>query len=250
MTHTPSISPDGTSLRDLARLAADLGPALVPYRLRELLDAIVVAAARLFQAEATSLALIDEQSQELVFRAASGGAEEQIVGVRMPMTQGIAGWVASSGQPIAVDDPSHDLRFARELAAALGYMPTSIVAMPLQTERQVIGVLELLDTRVGPPSFESMMAFAHQVAVAIDTLRVFADLGRTLFEAAASAAGGSTLVMALDDLAHDAPGPHGELVELAALFAQLGGVGSRERATATRIVRDFLSYVTPPSVSG
>src|SRR4051794_29093395 len=110
----------------LAQLAADLGPALVPVGRAELFHSIVLTATRVFHAEACSLALLDESGQELVFEAASGGAEEAIIGVRVAVGHGIAGWVVTSGQSIVVDDVRRDPRFARDIADAVGYMPTSI----------------------------------------------------------------------------------------------------------------------------
>src|SRR5919109_2184184 len=91
-------------LRELARLATDLGPALAPPGYTELLRSVTAAADGLFDAAAASIALVDEAEEELVFTAATGAGAEEIVGTTIPLGTGIAGWVVASGQPISISD--------------------------------------------------------------------------------------------------------------------------------------------------
>jgi GAF domain-containing protein len=240
-------------LEQVAALAADLGPALAPVGQTELLRSITAAARELFDAAACSLALLDEAQETLTFHVASGAGAQAVVGQRVPVDRGIAGWVVSSGQPVAVADVAADPRFAAEVAEATGYVPRSVLAMPLQTEREVLGVIELLDQRADSPAgrrdMELLGLFAGQAALAIETSRVFSDLGRSLFSALERAAGDGPdpdLAGALHDLARRARGPDPELAGLAAAFAELREVGAAERAAATRLVREFLAYVRGP----
>jgi GAF domain-containing protein len=234
-------------LEQVAALAADLGPALAPVGQLELLRSITSAARELFDAAACSLALLDEAQETLTFHVASGAGAEAVVGQRVPVDRGIAGWVVSSGQPVAVADVARDPRFAAEVAEATGYVPRSVLAMPLQTERELLGVIELLDQRADAPAgrrdMELLGLFAGQAALAIETSRVFSSLGQALFQAVgAAAAGDRDLASALDDQARRSPGPTAELAELAGVFARLGQAGAAERAAATRLVREFLAY--------
>ena len=230
-------------LREVASLAADLGPALTPVDHEELLAAIVSAARRLFKAEACSLAVLDEDEEELVFHVAAGGSGD-IVGLRLPVGQGIAGWVVASGQPIAIEDVSNDPRFARDVADTIGYVPRSILAMPLATERGVLGVIEILDWEGDAAEraehMELLELYARQAALAIASARVFTELGRALFAAAALAAPSADLASALREVADDAPAPRAELAELAASFRELAGMGDDERRHASGLVADFL----------
>jgi GAF domain-containing protein len=235
-------------LEQVAALAADLGPALAPVGQLELLRSITAAARELFDAAACSLALLDEAQETLTFHVASGAGAEAVVGRRVPVDRGIAGWVVSSGQPVAVADVAADPRFAADVAEATGYVPRSVLAMPLQTEREMLGVIELLDQRADSPAgrrdMELLGLFAGQAALAIETSRVFSDLGRALFAAVGVAAGGDRdLASALNELARRAPGPAPDLAELAGVFARLGQAGAAERTAATRLVREFLDYV-------
>lgn len=233
-------------LRELARVAADIGPALAPAGHEELLRSITTAAMSLFDARACSLALLDDDREELVFHLVSGGAEEEIAGLRIPAGHGIAGWVVSSGQPIALQDVARDPRFARDVADQIGYTPSSILAMPLETEREMLGVIEVLDPHGGGAGeardLELLAVFARQAALAIENSRVFADLGRTLLEAAGAAAENDDLVAALERVAREASGPRAELAELAAHFAELGRLGPEERTAATKLVGELLAY--------
>jgi GAF domain-containing protein len=236
-------------LEQVAALAADLGPALVPVGQLELLRSITAAARELFDAAACSLALLDEAQENLTFHVASGVGAQEVVGQRVPVDRGIAGWVVSSGQPVAVADVARDPRFAADVASSTGYLPRSVLAMPLQTEREVLGVIELLDQRADAPAgrrdMELLGLFADQAALAIEASRVFGNLGRALFQAVGlAAADDRDLASALDDLARRAPGPDADLAELAGAFARLGQAGPAERAAATRLVRDFLAFVT------
>jgi GAF domain-containing protein len=234
-------------LEQVAALAADLGPALAPVGQLELLRSITAAARELFDAAACSLALLDEAQETLTFHVASGAGAEEVVGQRVPVDRGIAGWVVSSGQPVAVADVAADPRFAAEVAEATGYLPRSVLAMPLQTERDVLGVIELLDQRADSPAgrrdMELLGLFAGQAALAIEASRVFSNLGQALFQALGMAAAGDRdLAASLDELARRSPGPAGDLAELAGAFARLGQVGPAERTAATRLVREFLAY--------
>ena len=236
-------------LERVAALATDLGPALAPVGQLELLRSITSAARELFAAAACSLALLDEAQDTLTFHVASGAGAEAVVGQRVPVDRGIAGWVVSSGQPVAVADVARDPRFAAEVAEATGYVPRSVLAMPLQTERELLGVIELLDQRADAPAgrrdMELLGLFAGQAALAIETSRVFSSLGQALFKAVGlAAAGDRDLASALDELARHAPDPAAELAELAGAFARLGQAGPAERAAATGLVREFLAYAS------
>jgi len=234
-------------LEQVAALAADLGPALAPVGQLELLHSITAAARELFDAAACSLALLDDAQETLTFHVASGAGAEAVVGQRVPVDRGIAGWVVSSGQPVAVADVAADPRFAADVAEATGYVPRSVLAMPLQTEREVLGVIELLDQRADSPAgrrdMELLGLFAGQAALAIESSRVFSGLGQALFRALGMATTGDRdLAASLDELARRSPGPTADLAELAAAFARLGQVGAAERTAATRLVREFLAY--------
>ena len=113
----------------------------------------VVAIRALFSAAATSCAVTDEDGEQLRFVAADGAGADKIVGVEMPAGRGIAGFVAMSGQAMAVADVQRDPRFARDIAESTEYVPSTIVAVPLlSADGAVVGVLSVLDPAVDASS--------------------------------------------------------------------------------------------------
>lgn len=110
------------------------------------LEAATASVRTMFGAAACSCALASEDGAELRFVAADGAGADGIVGITMPIRRGIAGWVALSGQPIAVADVASDDRFARDIAQATEYVPTAVLAAPLlDQEGETMGVIEVLD---------------------------------------------------------------------------------------------------------
>lgn len=233
-------------LREIARTATDLGPVLAPAGHAELLRSITAAAKDIFEAAACSLALLDDAQEELTFYVASGAGAQDVIGMRVPVGQGIAGWVVASGQPIEIADVTRDPRFARDVAESTGYVPRAILAMPLETDRAMLGVIEVLDRREdggsGARDMELLALFARQAALAIENSRVFSDLGRALFDAVIRGTDGDFGV-ALDQVAREGSGPNPELAELAAHFNYLGRVGPEERLAATRLVGELVAYM-------
>jgi GAF domain-containing protein len=235
------------TLTEIAQLAADLGPGLAPTGHDELMISITEAARSIFGAAACSVALLDDSGEELVFYVASGAGAEDVTGMRIPASQGIAGWVLNSGQAISIEDVRRDPRFAADVAEMTGYLPGSILAMPLETDRDVIGVIEVLDRRSSPGrganDMELLGLFARQAALAIENSRVFTDLGRVLFEALGRAAHDAELVDALKQIAAEARGPRAELADLAAHLHALGTMGEQEQRAGTRLLAEFVTYL-------
>jgi hypothetical protein len=81
------------ALRKVLQTVEVTGKAILPSSNIELLESIVEAAARIFGAAAASIALVDESAGELEFKVAYGAGNESVVGMRMPIDKGIAGYV-------------------------------------------------------------------------------------------------------------------------------------------------------------
>jgi signal transduction protein with GAF and PtsI domain len=119
----------------------------------ESLGRSVEAVRGLFAAAACSVAVVDDDGETLTFVASDGAGADAIVGMSIPVSRGIAGWAAMSGQPIAVRDVQSDARFARDVAESTDYVPTSILAAPLVSPAgDVLGVTSVLDPAVDEAS--------------------------------------------------------------------------------------------------
>jgi GAF domain-containing protein len=141
---------------------------------RSLLRSIVDVARAIFRARAASVFLLDTAADELVFEAVSGEGEEALIGRRFPSSTGIAGWVLVTGQSLVLDDVSADPRFASQAAESTGYVPKSIMAVPLLSDERALGVLEVLDRPSGErftmEEADLLGMFATQAAAALDLL--------------------------------------------------------------------------------
>lgn len=109
------------------------------------LTGAVQTVAGLFGAAASSVALVDPDAGTLRYVASHGEGERRIIGVTVPVTRGVAGWVVTSGSALAVADVQQDTRFARDVAEATGYVPRTILAAPLDGDDEPLGVLSVLD---------------------------------------------------------------------------------------------------------
>jgi GAF domain-containing protein len=140
----------------------------------QLLRSIVEVACAIFEAGAASISTYDEQSDELVFRAVAGAGSQTLIGTRFPSTQGIAGWVLVSGEPIVVDDVQRDPRWASDVAARTGYVPRALMAAPLLAQDRVLGVLSVLDRPADQPfgvaQMDLLSMFALQASIALDVI--------------------------------------------------------------------------------
>jgi GAF domain-containing protein len=215
-----------------------------------LLNSIVEAAARIFGAAAASILLVNEAEGVLEFKVAYGSSDHDLVGTRISLDQGIAGYVAMSGQPIAISDVAQDARFNRDFAKSTGYVPRSILATPLLAGERVLGVMEVLD-KINAPSFglqdmELLGLFARQAALAIDLAQGIENLSAAMVfglkRLAASEAG-----QPVDDLlaamqARPDAGSQADLVKLVDLLNTFSRIGEAERVMALNVLTAVAEY--------
>lgn len=260
---TGSHSADEPLRGQLARLLRALeatGRAALPRSDLELLQSIAEAAARIFGAAAASIALVDEERQVLEFKVSYGAGSESVVGLCIPLDQGLAGYVAMTGQPMAVQNVQQDARFNQSFAQSTGYVPRSILAMPLFSGDQVIGVMEVLD-KISAPSFgmqdmELLGLFARQAAMAIYQSQQYDRLGKTLvnglrrlvekedgslLSALSDAAGSDTATSNAEEQAN--------IQAIADRFYALSTLGEAEQRACLEILGAFENYARSKSGS-
>jgi len=157
----------------------------------------------IFGARASSIMLLDPDTEELVFAAVSGEGERELVGRRMPASTGVAGWVLSSRTPLVLEDVQSDPRFARDVAEKTGYVPKGLMAAPLLDEELALGVLQVLDrpqrSRFTLQEMELLGLFAGQAAIALGLLRS-AQRARAALDAKGDVAAVAGVASALDAL--------------------------------------------------
>lgn len=245
---------DEKPMRELRRalnLATIAGTVSSPVVHSNLLYMIVESATEIIEAQAGSLFLIDERDQSLVFEVAIGQQSEVVKNFRVPLGQGIAGLVAVTGQPMAISNAQQDSRHATDIAQAAGYLPDSILCVPLIANDEVIGVLELLDKVDGssfrPRDMEILGLFADIAAVAIQQNRTQTNLTRLVVAAIHATVPGEqgidhSIVSFLEDL--EADPNHQTAKEMAALVQSIVWRGERERQACYTILKTFADYAS------
>lgn len=104
---------------------------------------------QLIKAEAISIALVDHQTNQLVFEVAEGLGSEAIVGLRMPSNQGISGWVMEHGQPAFVPDTDKDVRFNRLGDLRTGHSTRSVICAPIMIKHEMLGTIQAINPSEG-----------------------------------------------------------------------------------------------------
>jgi GAF domain-containing protein len=190
-------------LRSIA-LRAETARRLQTDGARAVLHSVVEATVALFEAEASSIALYDPVTDRLVFEVAAGEQGQGVIGVSIKPDQGIAGYVYTTGQALALSDVERDPRFGRAVAEKTAYLPRSIVAVPLVDAHGTIGVLEVLDKRSQTAfslrDIELAGVFARQAAIAISASRVERDVASLLRAGLTALAGPGLPEASVDEL--------------------------------------------------
>ncbi|MEA3339417.1 MAG: GAF domain-containing protein [Chloroflexota bacterium] len=143
---------------------------------QEILTLIAESSIQLLDVEATSVLLYDENTDDLWFAAASGVGANRVIGQRLALGQGIAGWTAQHGEPALVTDVSDDPRVFKGFDQEGVFVIRSALCVPLRNKGQVIGVLEACNKISGIFTQEDMWllsSLAAPAVTAIENARLF-----------------------------------------------------------------------------
>ena len=94
--------------------------------LDQLLELIIETATRMMEAKASSLMLLDEKTQKLYFKVATGEKSEEVMQYEINVGEGIAGYVAEHGEPLLIPDVSKDSRWDMRISEYTGFQTNSI----------------------------------------------------------------------------------------------------------------------------
>jgi signal transduction histidine kinase len=156
-------------LNDVARTLSST------LHLNEVLTRIMEQVDALLNVEAGSLLLTDAETGNLVFQIALGGTAEEIKPFQVPKGEGIAGQVALTGKPLIIADTQRDRRHFKKFDQDFDFSTRNILCVPLILHDHVIGVLEVMNKRVGDfnqHDLDLLSSVASYAAVAIDNARL------------------------------------------------------------------------------
>ncbi|MCW5829783.1 MAG: GAF domain-containing protein [Deltaproteobacteria bacterium] len=223
--------------------------------LETLLDSVMERTTRFVGGQAGSILLIEEDTNNLFFKTALGDKAAEVKKFKVPVGEGIAGWVAKNGEPLLVSDAYLDDRFRRDIADAIGFPTHSIICVPLKAEGRTIGALEIINKNTdvsagGTRAFDKedvklLTLISGQVAKAIHLTQ--------LREREAKSQRLATVGRAVSGLIHDMQTPMTSIVGFVELMAlqdtsdkdreEFAGIVRREVERLTQMIRAQLDFV-------
>jgi signal transduction histidine kinase len=155
------------------RLQSVTDAALAHLRLDELLEALLDRTRQILEVDTCAILLLDDETNELVARAALGIEEEVERGVRIPVGGGFAGRIAAEKRPVILDDVDHG-HVLNPILREKGIK--SMLGVPLVVEGVTRGVLHV--GSLSPRRFDEgevalLQLVADRVALAIENARLF-----------------------------------------------------------------------------
>ncbi|MBA3453315.1 MAG: GAF domain-containing sensor histidine kinase [Deltaproteobacteria bacterium] len=155
-------------VQEVSRALSDSGD------LDTLLNLIMAKVTELMEADRATLFLLTEDAQSLWSKVSQGGERVEI---RLPVGEGIAGWVAQTREIVNIPDAYADQRFYPAVDVKSGYRTRSILSVPMLGALGVlVGVLQVLNKQDGPfttSDEELLLALAAQAAIAIENARLY-----------------------------------------------------------------------------
>ena len=145
--------------------------------LEPLLQNILENAVGILNCEAGTLFLVDEQTDELVFKVTVGPVAANLMGQRLAAGTGIVGRAVQIRGPVIENEENRSSNRFGGIDQQTGFVSRALMAVPLQVKDRVIGVIEVINRRDGLPFVEDdqvlLTAFAGQAAVAIENARLY-----------------------------------------------------------------------------
>src|ERR1700723_3286952 len=160
---------------DHLRVFHDVARALTSsLELEEILGAIMDKMAQFFGPEKWSRLMVDDKSEELYYAIAVGENSESLKGLRVPLGEGVAGWVASTGNPLVVPDVALDPHWSAFAIKHPDLKIRSIACVPVRSGNKTLGVIQLLNSKrdlMAEYSISFLRILCDYAAIAIQNAR-------------------------------------------------------------------------------
>ena len=146
----------------------------------ELINCIMRMTHDAVNSSASSLLLLDDDTQELYFKFADGPVGQQLKRLHISRQSGIAGWIVRNARPLVVNDAEKNSNFYKMIDNATGFKTKSIIGVPIILGDKVIGVIEVLNKADGADftrkDLRIMMGVAATIGMTIETTRMNTNL--------------------------------------------------------------------------
>ncbi|HUH01369.1 MAG TPA: GAF domain-containing protein [Kofleriaceae bacterium] len=144
------------------------------HDLDQLLTLIMEKVTLLMEADRSTLYLLSDDRKELWSKVIQGG---ELLEIRLNVGEGIAGWVAASGEVVNIPDAYIDKRFQPAVDLRSGYRTSSILCTPMRNSLgSIVGVAQVLNKKGGPFTGEDeelLNALSSQAAVSIENSKLY-----------------------------------------------------------------------------
>ena len=145
----------------------------------EVLEATITGIREILQVEASSLVLVDEETDRLVFRTTFTPEQGWVAGRTIEPGQGIVGHVVQTGETKMANDVDLDPHFSAEVDEEAGLTARAILCVPLAIRDRVIGAIAVINKLNGAftnQDRELLQAMAASVAVAVENANLYSEL--------------------------------------------------------------------------
>ncbi|MDD5584903.1 MAG: GAF domain-containing sensor histidine kinase [Candidatus Omnitrophica bacterium] len=146
------------------------------FELAECLKLLIDRIAETMSVEIISLMLVERNGTRLAIEVARGLSEEAVKNTKVNVGEGVAGWIAKTGESLLVEDITKDERFPSRGGK---YYTNSLLSVPLKISNRVIGVINV-NNKTSKSVFikddlEMLSTVAEMAAVAIENARFRQD---------------------------------------------------------------------------
>jgi GAF domain-containing protein len=114
-----------------------------------ILNRIMLQVAEFLGAEAASIFVVDQSTDDLVLIYATGEVRDEVVGLRLESGKGVVGWVVKYGEDLIVPYPGLDVRFFEGVDERTGFSTRSILCGPMRVNGHTLGAIEVLNKKDG-----------------------------------------------------------------------------------------------------
>ncbi|WP_164821406.1 GAF domain-containing SpoIIE family protein phosphatase [Paenibacillus koleovorans] len=151
---------------------------------RELLQIMMSTLTKVMHAEGSSIILLDKQRHDLYFEIAIGEKGEQVKQIRLPMGEGIAGWVALNRQSVVIDDVKSDPRWSNRVATKTEFPTRNMMCVPVLSGNELIGVLQVINkkrkTKFTTGDLKLLEMIASPAAIALENAHLYEALEQSI----------------------------------------------------------------------
>jgi signal transduction protein with GAF and PtsI domain len=213
------------------------------------IENLLKISAHAMNSEEASVIVRDGDEGDLRFLSAIGKVADRLKNLKIPAGKGIAGFVFSSGQPMAITDVGEEDTFYAEVDKQTGYSTQTILATPLRYNGEIIGVLEYVN-RIGEPPYEPFTPkemdkaslYAEAIAAlvnAYEIAKIFRDMGDRML----TDENNEDIAAVREWLTHlRDSSEHREMMDLAVLVREISNRGEAERRMCREVLEAVLRY--------